>query len=144
MITPTIQCKTTAVIWRQHTFSLIKHPFAFIFCLATHSTNYKCANVCCSCAQNTHRSITVFVKLNIKTFHAVHSMLHSSDKQLILAGVNVCPSAQNGQLWNWIACYKMCACVSLKITELHEWACTCGCAGIVFLLLRADLRSAFL
>lgn len=27
-----------------------------------------------------------------------------------------------------------CVCVSLKITKLHEWACTCGCAGTVFTL----------
>lgn len=32
-----------------------------------------------------------------------------------------------------------CVYVSLQITELHEWACTCGRAGTMFLLLRADL-----
>lgn len=31
-----------------------------------------------------------------------------------------------------------CVCVCVLITKLHEWACTCGCAGTVFVLLREE------
>lgn len=33
-------------------------------------------------------------------------------------------------------CVCLWVCVSLKITQLHEWACTCGCAGTMLMLLR--------
>lgn len=50
-----------------------------------------------------------------------------------------CPAVMDAI--RYCTCATACERVSLKLTQLHEWACTCGCAGSVFLLLRADLRS---